>query len=248
MKVINNVFADFKNELKSVDIQMLFNQARKEYNQSPAISGSDLLILLKVQCLIFHTLEKVTELHHLISNKSLPKICNLLASKSKASLPDLNLAEIHLINCVDTLHSPMASIVIILFVLGDIESDVAVDALAEAYFYDNIYREQGFDIQYTKQPFILKSFETDTFSIITSLFFQKCFKEFDCMTPSNDFLDLLGTGAFQGVPYESYLRSVLESENSYVYEHKLKKCKQEYLENFESEYYIPLSRLTKRSD
>lgn len=129
--------------------------------------------------------------------------------------------EYMLINCIDFAYGPFVSIVLIMFLMGDLNEEDTLDALNEAYWFDNIYRESGIDVTCFKFKTKLVPFEVDAHTLITAMWFQEFMVDFDCASPSPELKKFLDD---HGYSYWGYYRNQLE-EKRHLYSRSLSLAK-----------------------
>lgn len=109
---------------------------------------------------------------------------------------------------LDFAHSPMVSIVLVSFILGDSTVEEACASLPKAYTIDAAFRNG-------REIFGCKPRDNSNASA-SQVWFWDQFKVFDPAQPTADWPDM-----DQGVPYWKYLRNSVESDTSNIYLYQL---------------------------
>lgn len=203
---------------------------------SPIDGLNAALNMIKLNSLVLYTIDNIKCLSEVAATKQLRISC---FASTKVDLNSLELHETFLINCIDTVYGPAVSIVLIMYVLGDIEEHTCLDALKDAYALDSEYRTKGWNMLYFRNsprnlPKVFKvvPYEVDPYSIQTAIYFQRVFRVFDAATPS--------TSAYTGTRsvYWQYIVDCLKSSAFWPrYYTQLQAAKKEYVDGFMENYY-----------
>lgn len=226
-------------------------QLQTPYADSKVDEIDSFTLLVKINALILYTLDNIKVLQPCLKEsydqdgngkKREFKIFEFLDSKSSEA--ELELHETFLINCVDTVCGPAVSIVLMMYVLGDIDVHVTVAALREAYCMDLTYRITGWPILYFKRVKLhgsksntitnhtnLTPFANDCYSMQTATFFQRVFKKFD----------VTQVRTVEGKYNTEFYVSALELRPA-DYVNDLKLARSRYISTFIADYYEPFER------
>lgn len=250
MKIVSdNRLIEVKKSLGTVCLGELTNLIKEQsslpYECSKSNDLESVILLAKIQALIVYTIDNIKVFQPLISlvvqQDGLPKKREFRIfdfATGKTDQTDFEIHETFLINCVDTVCGPAVSIVLMMYVLGDIDEHIAIAALREAYYMDLTYRRTGWYIQYFKKTAFssiklnrLTPFENDCYSMQTATFFQRAFKVFDVTQVKNE----------EGNYNTEYYVQSLELRPAVIV-NELIKAASRYVSTFIKDYYEPFER------